>query len=441
MFAWDMTATWSRRIVVLLALLGLLVIFATSLGDRSTAHGRPGVVRDVPKVPRYVPYYVASVTEVDRHEGRLTTPALPNRASFERENIPPAAHRAYRNAAVVLQQADPACHLSWAFLAAIGQVESNHGRYQRNYLGSDGVSRPGIYGARLDGEASRILVFDSDDGWTDTDKKYDRTVGPMQFLPSFWQVLGADGDGDGLKNPQDIDDATVAAGVYLCAGSDDLRTGFGRRAMLTSYNDSEDYLTLVLSIMRSYLRGDGAAVSRGESRKKPASRSQRARADEWHCDGSDQQSRTERRISTGLPTSHTASGGSSVGTATTPVDTGGSPNSGGTSTSEPSGGGSGTGTPGGSGTGTQGGSGSPSSGSGQTTSTPVDSTATATGYCRGQFAAGGVAPTGSQVQRCVNAYQSGLSTSVGAAESAAHAVVVSLVCAVLDPLGLGCPFS
>ncbi len=47
--------------------------------------------------------------------------------------------------------ADPDCDISWTLLAAIGRVETNHGRFGGAQLGSDGVSRPEIRGPQLDG--------------------------------------------------------------------------------------------------------------------------------------------------------------------------------------------------------------------------------------------------------------------------------------------------
>ena len=44
----------------------------------------------------------------------------------------------------------------------------------------------------------------------------------MQFIPSTWPVVKVDADGDGKRNPQDIDDAALATAVYLCSGKDNL---------------------------------------------------------------------------------------------------------------------------------------------------------------------------------------------------------------------------
>ena len=172
------------------------------------------------------------------------------------DGIPAVALAAYQNAARIIGRADPSCHLPWQLLAAIGRVESDHGRYGGSVLGADGVAQPGIYGIPLDGSAGTASIPDTDGGRYDGDPVYDRAVGPMQFIPSTWSVVGVDADGDGVRNPQDINDAALGAAVYLCAGQEDLATPAGRTAAVYRYNHNRDYVNLVLAIMRSYLAGD-----------------------------------------------------------------------------------------------------------------------------------------------------------------------------------------
>jgi hypothetical protein len=72
-----------------------------------------------------------------------------------------------------------------------------------------------------------------------------------------------DADGDGERNPQDIDDAALATAVYLCSGADDLSTGAGQRSAVLRYNHSASYVDLVLSIMNAYLDGEFTSVPNG----------------------------------------------------------------------------------------------------------------------------------------------------------------------------------
>jgi Transglycosylase SLT domain len=180
--------------------------------------------------------------------------------SASTNGIPAAALAAYQRAAQVIDAADPSCHLEWPLIAAIGRVESDHGRYGGNTLSERGISEPGIYGIPLDGSNGTATISDTDAGQFDEDPVYDRAVGPMQFIPSTWAVVGVDGDGDGRRDPQDIDDAALATAVYLCSGNENLATPIGQQAAVYRYNHSQDYVNLVLSIMRAYAHGDYAAI-------------------------------------------------------------------------------------------------------------------------------------------------------------------------------------
>ena len=150
-------------------------------------------------------------------------------ATASTSGIPSAALAAYQRAETVINAADEDCHLSWQLIAAIGRVESNHGRANGNTLDDNGLATPGIFGVALNGANRTTEIVDTDAGQFDNDAAYDRAVGPMQFIPSTWSVVGVDADGDGVRNPQDIDDAALGTAVYLCSGSDDLGTDAGRR--------------------------------------------------------------------------------------------------------------------------------------------------------------------------------------------------------------------
>lgn len=174
--------------------------------------------------------------------------------------IPSAALAAYQRAEAVINSADRSCNLGWQLIAAIGRVESDHGRFGGNVLDDDGVAQPGIYGIALDGKNDTQRITDTDAGQYDSDRTYDRAVGPMQFIPSTWSVVGVDGDNDGRRDPQDIDDAALATAVYLCSGDDDLSAEQGQRASVYRYNHSHEYVDLVLSIMQAYMDGDFLSV-------------------------------------------------------------------------------------------------------------------------------------------------------------------------------------
>ena len=103
--------------------------------------------------------------------------------------------------------------LSWTVLAAIGQVESNHGR-------NAGVSSAGA-------------------------------MGPMQFLPSTWAYYKVDGDGDGVADITNPFDAVYGAAKYLCASG----AGRGGQSLydaVFAYNHADWYVRLVLDLAARY---------------------------------------------------------------------------------------------------------------------------------------------------------------------------------------------
>jgi hypothetical protein len=199
----------------------------------------------------------ASVSREPRRDG-AGLGVVVNAAYATVDAIPGRALTAYQRAGTVIGSADAACHLGWQLIAAIGKVESNHGRFGGALMTADGVVHPAILGPQLTGKGGTTRIADTDAGLLDGDSSYDRAVGPMQFIPSTWTVVGVDADADGRRDPQDIDDASLATAVYLCSGTDDLSTAEGQRAAVFRYNHSEAYVENVLGIMAGYLRADPA---------------------------------------------------------------------------------------------------------------------------------------------------------------------------------------
>jgi hypothetical protein len=155
-----------------------------------------------------------------------TRPTRPGRqagpSAAARADIPSGYLTLYRTAARRCQG------LSWAVLAAVGKVESDHGR------------------SRLPGVRS---------GWNTAG-----AAGPMQFgigvgrAGNAWGRYGADFDGDGRRSVYDPGDAIPAAARYLCAA------GAPRRLdrALYAYNHSWSYVAKVNAIAARYrARGGG----------------------------------------------------------------------------------------------------------------------------------------------------------------------------------------
>ncbi|MEV4718193.1 lytic transglycosylase domain-containing protein [Micromonospora noduli] len=169
-------------------------------------------------------------------------------------DVPPVAMQAYGYAELVLAQSNRSCALSWTTLAAIGKVESDHGSTNGARLGQDGKAVPNIFGLPLDGKEGRMRIIDTDRGALDGDPTLDRAIGPMQFIPTTWQEIGADADNDGRKDPHDLDDAALAAGNYLCKGGRNLSIAGDWWNAILSYNDVRRYAQDVYDTANRYGR-------------------------------------------------------------------------------------------------------------------------------------------------------------------------------------------
>jgi len=98
--------------------------------------------------------------------------------------------------------------LPWTVVAAVGEVESHHGR---------------------DATRSRAGA-----------------LGPMQFLPETWRAYATDGDGDGKTDVHSAADSIATAGKLLCVNG-----GADRNTLATSiwnYNHSWEYVVRVLNV-------------------------------------------------------------------------------------------------------------------------------------------------------------------------------------------------
>jgi Transglycosylase SLT domain len=175
-----------------------------------------GLVALVPDEARQAP------ANRSAREGTLApTAGRPRPSGHAHRAIPPAYLARYQRAA-------GRCHgLSWAVLAAIGKVESDHGRTR-------------AYGVR------------SGANWAGA-------AGPMQFgiggrAGNTWAAYRVDGDRDGRSSVYDPDDAIPAAADYLCAHGAPRRL---RRAVW-AYNHSAAYVANVLRMADRYrVGGDG----------------------------------------------------------------------------------------------------------------------------------------------------------------------------------------
>ncbi|MCM3807899.1 lytic transglycosylase domain-containing protein [Streptomyces malaysiensis] len=199
----------------------------------------------------------------DKPGSSIDLPGLPGGSNTKPEaGIPASVLAAYKKAEAALKDSNPGCNLPWELLAAIGKVES--GQAGGGNVDADGTTVSPILGPVLNGDGF-ALIKDTDGGAYDGDSTHDRAVGPMQFIPSTWASWGRDGNGDGERDPNNIYDAALAAGSYLCADGRDLSVKADLDRAILGYNHSQEYLNTVLSWFEYYKRGihevpDGTGV-------------------------------------------------------------------------------------------------------------------------------------------------------------------------------------
>jgi len=178
-----------------------------------------------------------------------------------RTDIPVRVLVGYAGAEVALRKQQPDCHLSWTTLAGIGRVESDHGRYGGATVLPSGQESMPIMGVPLDGASGVQAIPAPGTGQANPGgaPAWARAQGPMQFLPDTWAKWGQRANGDGrAPDPQNIDDATLAAAKYLCAGGRNLLTATGWWDAVMSYNNSVSYGQQVFSGADAYARASRA---------------------------------------------------------------------------------------------------------------------------------------------------------------------------------------
>jgi membrane-bound lytic murein transglycosylase B len=171
----------------------------------------------------------------DRRTARLGS-------TVEGTDVPLVALHAYWRASALAP-----CRIPWWVVAGIGRVETGHGSAHGSSLTAEGDTTVRILGIPLDGRAGTAAVPDTDGGRLDGDGRWDRAVGPMQFIPGTWGRWAVDGNADQEADPHNIYDAAGAAVRYLCFSRGDLLAEPAIRNALLAYNRSVPYGTKVLA--------------------------------------------------------------------------------------------------------------------------------------------------------------------------------------------------
>ncbi|WP_406190911.1 NlpC/P60 family protein [Streptomyces sp. NBC_01017] len=169
-------------------------------------------------------------------------------------DISPRMLTAYKKAVQQVVKHVPKCRgMRWPVLAGIAKVESNHA-VGRN-IAAGGDIRPKIYGVLLNGSGAggnTTVLPDTDDGRWDGTTTAERAVGPFQFLPSTWEGVGQDANGDKAVDPHNAEDAALGAAIYLCGSGRDLTMRTQLKSAVFQYNRSGEYVANVLGWIDQY---------------------------------------------------------------------------------------------------------------------------------------------------------------------------------------------
>lgn len=244
-------------VVALVLLSGVAYVVQQASAGLPTGGSAAGLPPVAPPPPGEIaPVASFSTRSSARSSTRAAGTAVPQvsaswlRRTATAAGLPEVALQAYARAEL---QAPASCHLGWTTLAGVGWVESQNGTLGGRTLQADGHSSSPIIGPPLDGthHTQAIAATPESTVWHG-DPTWDHAVGPMQFLPSTWEQWAADGDGDGVADPNDIDDAALAAAGYLCADGHDLATAQGWTDAIVSYNHDQAYLDAVHAAAVTY---------------------------------------------------------------------------------------------------------------------------------------------------------------------------------------------
>jgi hypothetical protein len=262
-----------RRAITIISVLAAIAVVLTTtgvVGRRTSSHPRADRVAAAAGHGTAAPDAPAGAPPAAVDPGAAAPDAVVRNVSTSEGygdrlvDAPAAAVAAYQRAATVIDAAAP-CNLDWLVLAAIGRLASNHGQGDdlSHRITVQGRIRPVLVGRPLNGRGGRSQVSDTDAGELDGNPRWDAPLGPMGLLPGTWSQVAVDADGDGVRNVQDLDDATLGAAVLLCASGKDLAHAKALRRSLRAYDATPHFARTVRRLVDEYRAETAAAAVLG----------------------------------------------------------------------------------------------------------------------------------------------------------------------------------
>jgi membrane-bound lytic murein transglycosylase B len=77
-------------------------------------------------------------------------------------------------------------------------------------------------------------------------------MGPLRLMPAMWRTYATDADMDGIQDPYDIDDASLALARLLCSDADDLSQLSGWTRAIGRHKAGEAYARSVFQAADGY---------------------------------------------------------------------------------------------------------------------------------------------------------------------------------------------
>ena len=280
-----MSATRFGRLHKATALVPLALLSAAWTASIAGVNAPAVVVRRRPPPTRRSPTAPACPTQAIEAPGQrlrrqprsasasatATPPQIVSTASTS--GIPSAALAAYQRAETVINAADQSCNLTWQLIAAIGRVESNHGRANGNILDDNGLAD-----ARHLRHRAQRLQPDQPRSSTPTPASTTTTPpttarsarcssSPRPGRSSAWTPTAtACATRRTSTTPRSAPPSTSAPAPTTSAPTP------AAQAAVYRYNHRQSYVDLVLSIMDAYIAGRlhlGAQRHRGGRLPRP----------------------------------------------------------------------------------------------------------------------------------------------------------------------------
>ena len=213
-------------------------------------------------------HYEEKVVSADRKQPELNKMVwayLDNAVSDDRIRKGRAQLARYRD---LLQQIEAQTGVGAAYIVAFWGMESAYGENTGNVDLIQALSTLAYEGRRRDFAEQQLiallqLIERGDVGWDELRGSWAGGMGHTQFIPTTFLQYGVDGNGDGRRDPWQIEDALASTANYLSQSGWQRGQRWGREVSLPAafdYHDIDQTLPLAQWGQRGVRQVSGAAL-------------------------------------------------------------------------------------------------------------------------------------------------------------------------------------